>query len=139
MSGAVSARLVVALAVLALVLGGTALWWRSARPTDVLQQATSVLDDRSRHGTAMAAGDALAEISGMLLDEARRCQRSGDGQRCDATAQVAAFAQALAVRVLDCTAPGRFEARRVLREHLAAIDAMGPRDPAPPLPAVPTC
>ncbi len=140
MSRLLSRRRLGALAAAVLVVSGAMLWWPSEPTTDALQRAAAVLDDGDRYRTAIAAGDALAEISGLLLDEARRCEPSRDApRRCEAAAQAAAFAQALAVRVLDCTAPGRFEVRRVLGDHLTAIDLMEPLGPVPSLPSVPAC
>ena len=107
---------------------------------DGLARASALLADADRFNTAIEAGDTVAEVSGLLLTEARHCDARGEhAPRCEATAQAAAFAQALAVRVLACTAPGRFEVRRALRGHLEAIDALAPDDPSPPPPQLPTC
>lgn len=43
------------------------------------------------------------------------------------------------MRVLDCTAPGRFAARSVMRTYLDAIDGLDKRAPAPATPRPPTC
>jgi len=124
----------------AVVLNAVGVWrWAGSDPS-ALVRSQSVLDDRDRYDTALEAGDAFAAISGLLLTEARACApKTTERDRCDAVAEAAAFSQALAVRVLDCTAPGRFEARRVLRAHLSAIDAMAPGDSSPSLPLLPVC
>lgn len=99
-----------------------------------------MLDDGERYDTAIEAGDTLAEVSGLLLTAARRCSVDpGERVRCDAIAQAAALSQALAVRVLGCTAPGRYEARRLLRDHLRSIERMSPTDRPAMLPALPAC
>lgn len=135
--GALVVVVVVVLFVAAAALAA-GFWVRSE--SEGLGRVSALLDDGDRHSTAFEAGDTLAEVAGLLLTEARRCDVSRETRRrCEATAQAAAFAQALAVRVLECTAPGRFEVRRALRDHLAAIDAMAPNDPPPPPPQLPTC
>lgn len=96
--------------------------------------ARKVLDDGSRFDTSFEAGDALAQIGGRLLDAGRRC----DGG-CDALLSASAYAQILAVRVLDCTAPGRFEARDAMRSYLDQIDGLSKSAPAPQPPRPPDC
>lgn len=124
----------------AAALGAVGLWRWVASDPSALARSQTVLEDRGRYHSALAAGDAFAEISGFLLAEARAC--TGDlaaSERCDAVAEAAALSQVLAVRVLDCTAPGRFELRQVLRAHLSAIEAMAPDDSSPSLPSLPAC
>lgn len=129
--------LVVLLAAAAL---GVGVWRWAASDPSALARSQTVLDDRGRYDSALAAGDAFAQISGFLLAEARACADDpAASERCDAVAEAAALSQVLAVRVLDCTAPGRFEFRRVLRAHLSAIDAMAPDDSSPSLPSLPAC
>lgn len=80
----------------------------------------------------MEAGDALARVGSILLQAGKEC----DDDRCDALLSASAFAQVLAVRVLGCTAPGRFEMRRAMRRYLDAVAAArrhaGAAVPEPP-------
>ena len=100
----------------------------------VVDDARRVLDDDGRFDTSFEAGDALAQIGGRLLAAGKRCE-SG----CDALFSASAYAQILAVRVLGCTAPGRFKVRRVMRTYLDEIDGLPESGPAPEPPVPPDC
>src|SRR5687768_1929248 len=95
-----------------------------------VDDARRIVDDDDRFATSYDAGDALAKVGGQLLDAGKSCD-------CPALLSAAAFAQVLAVRVLDCTAPGRFEMREAMRAYLDDIedlddDAAAPQPPRPP-------
>ena len=125
-----------AVAVLVLAAGLIVITTRDAEP-EGLDLVDARLGDADRFGSGLEAGDTLAEVSGVLLVEARSC--ATPAPRCTGIQQAAALAQTLAVRVLDCTAPGRFEARQRLRLFVRAVDQLTAHDEVPPLPAPPAC
>lgn len=93
-----------------------------------------IVDDDGRFDTSIEAGDALARVGSILLRGGKDC-----AEGCDALLSASAYAQVLAVRVLDCTAPGRFEVRRAMRRYLDAVETSRnhsstavPTPPAPP-------
>ena len=96
--------------------------------------ARHVLDRDSRFDTSYEAGDALAKIGSVLLAAGKRCEGG-----CEPLLSASAYAQVLAVRVLDCTAPGRFEIRAAMRAELDAIDGLPKGAPAPDPPRPPDC
>lgn len=98
---------------------------------DDVARARGILRDRERFATAVEAGEALAEVSDLLLADAEACDED-----CDAGFRSAAYARVLALRVLGCTAPGREEARTTMLEH---VDALQDGSSEPPTPAVPDC
>ena len=98
----------------------------------VVQRALSQLDDDARFDTAYEAGDTFASIGGRLQEE-------GESRDSLPLLSASAYAQVLAVRVLSCTAPGRFEARAALRELLEAVADLEPDDPVPSPPSPPSC
>lgn len=128
------AVLVVAV-VLALVV---ALLVRGGDDGDGLARARAMVDDDDRFGTAYEAGDAFAVIGQLLQEDGEACRRDdgGTSERCARLLAASAAAQVMAYRVLDCTAPGRFDARTDLAEHLDAL-ASGD-DPGDP-PGAPDC
>jgi hypothetical protein len=96
--------------------------------------ARRVLDDDDRFATSYEAGDALATVGGRLLEAGKACHGG-----CDALLSASAFAQVLAVRVLDCTAPGRFAIRAAMRAYLDEVDDLDDDATAPEPPDAPTC
>ena len=100
-----------------------------------IADARHVLEDDGRFETSYDAGDALAKIASTLLRAGKRC----DGGGCPALLSASAYAQILAVRVLDCTAPGRFRIRAAMRAELEAIDGLEPHASAPDPPDPPRC
>jgi len=102
---------------------------------DAVAKARRVLDYDGRFATAYDSGDALAKIGSTLLRAGKRC----DGGGCPALLSASAYAQVLAVRVLDCTAPGRERIRGAMRAELDAIDELAPKAPAPTPPPIPSC
>ena len=106
-------------------------------PTRV-ERAVDVLEDDDRFTTGERAGEAMADVGALLQEEGTEC-RSADPEapRCDALLSASAAAQVTAARILGCTAPGRFEARTALADHLRAVDD-DPRTAGPP-PAPPDC
>jgi len=98
-----------------------------------IDQSRRIVNDDDRFGTSIEAGDSLAHVSSILLRAGKDC-----AEGCDALLSASAYAQVLAVRVLDCTAPGRFQVRQVMRRYLDAIEHARNRSsktvPTPPAP-----
>ena len=117
-------------AVLAVVLSLSA----CSEGSSPINQARKIVNDDDRFATSMEAGDALARVGSILLRAGKDCREG-----CNALLSASAYAQVLAVRVLDCTAPGRFAMRRAMRRYLDDVeDARNhsatavPTPPAPP-------
>ena len=103
-----------------------------------VERAIAALDDEDRFATGEQAGDAMADVGALLQEEGTACRASdADAPRCDALLAASAAAQVPAARIIACTAPGRFEARTALADHLRAVDD-DPRTAGPP-PAPPDC
>ena len=101
-----------------------------------LERAEQILDDEDRFTTGLDAGEALADVGALLQEAGVACrERSPDSPRCSALLSASAAAQVMAVRIITCTAPGRFEGRMALLDHVRAVeddpDRAGP-PPAPP-------
>lgn len=99
-----------------------------------LGSAIAIAEDDGAFGTGPEAGDSLARIAQHLEDARARCS-ADEGARCAALGVASGYAQVLAARVLQCTAPGRFEARTGVLELLEAVDRMD--DAATDLPEPP--
>jgi hypothetical protein len=99
---------------------------------DVVDRALDRLDDDDEFDTAFEAGDSLARIGGML-------QAEGEVRSSEPLLSASAYAQVLAVRVLDCTAPGRHEAREAMRTFLHAVADVDDDARAPQPPPAPDC
>jgi len=99
---------------------------------DAVDRALDRLEDDERFDTAFEAGDTFASIGGLL-------QAEGEERSSEPLLSAAAYAQVLAVRVLDCTAPGRFEAREALRTFLRDVGDTDDTDRAPQPPPAPDC
>lgn len=100
-----------------------------------LARGRALLADDERFDTAYRAADTLARVGELLQRDGADCRRDdGRAARCGHLLAASAAAQVMAVRVLDCTGPGRFAARTSLRDHLDAIaDGDDPgQPPAPP-------
>jgi len=101
--------------------------------TSPIGQARKIIDDDHRFATSLEAGDALAHVGSILLRAGKDCREG-----CDALLSASAYAQVLAVRVLDCTAPGRFQVRTAMRHYLDDVEKARNRSahavPTPPDP-----
>jgi hypothetical protein len=87
------------------------------------------------------AAATLARVTELLLDGARGCDgddRAG-GAACAARSAAAGYTEVLALLVLRCTAPDRFEARTELVRYLDDVLAMGADDLPPSPPPPPAC
>ncbi|HUR77651.1 MAG TPA: hypothetical protein VMZ22_06875 [Acidimicrobiales bacterium] len=139
MSGA-PGRLLAAVVVV-LAVGGVAL--SSGDRDSNLDRAISRLDDEGRFATSTEAGQTVADISTQLRVDGAACR--DDEQpipRCSALLSASAFSAVIAVTMLECTAPGVYDARvslgRYLRKLRDFIDE-GAQGAAPTLPTVVTC
>lgn len=129
-------RRVVAAAVLGVVVLAVALLVVTRRDGngDGLAEARRLLADDGRFDTAYDAGDTFAVVGQLLQEDGESCRRDDATRpRCAHLLSASAAAQVMAYRVLDCTSPGRFDARARLTEHLAALAAgQDPGDPPVP-------
>lgn len=104
-----------------------------------LDAATEIAADDDQFGNGPEAGESLARIA-QHLDAARRdCDAGETPARCQSLAAASGYAQVLAVQVLRCTAPGRFEARQAMHELLVRVAAVGPGDETPVPAPLPDC
>ena len=99
-----------------------------------IADARRIVEDDHRFETSYDAGDALAKVSATLLAAGKQCDKD-----CAALLSAAAYAQVLAVHVLDCTAPGRFKVRAAMRSELEKIEHVPKGAPAPVPPRPPRC
>jgi len=104
-----------------------------------LDRAIALVDaDEDHDGTGLEAGETLARVAQHLEDAVAQCRSdAGDGRdsRCTALAAALGYSQVLAAWVLDCTDPGRHEARTRLAAYLdavAEVDADDRETPRPP-------
>ena len=133
-----AAGAVVALAVVGafLVVGG--------HGTNGLASAQRVLRRESRFVNGPSAGAAFADVSNLLLTDAKSCARrySAKDQRCAARYSAAAYASVTAFALVGCTQPGVYEARTgalAQLDGIVAVDRAKGRLRAPRLPDVPRC
>jgi hypothetical protein len=84
----------------------------------------------------------MAHAAVLLRDDGRGCtKRHGDKDpRCVARLSASAYAQVVAVALLDCTAPDREETRAAARRYFTKVGAVnGPAAPLPAVPVPPRC
>ncbi|MDQ1373838.1 MAG: hypothetical protein QOJ09_1176 [Actinomycetota bacterium] len=83
----------------------------------------------------------MARVAGLLRDDGSACRRdrSRDDRRCQARAAAFGYTQVVAVAVLSCTAPGRFQARTATLRYLRAIERVGADGVLPTPPPPPRC
>lgn len=140
-----AATLLAVAAVALLVAGGLAL--ASRRGPTPLRRAQAVAADVGRFDSGRRAGDALAEISALVEDDARRCTgddaprgTTDDEPGCQARYAFAGWTRVAAAGALRCTAPGRADLRAAVVGHLDVLAELAPDDAAPPpLPPLPDC
>jgi hypothetical protein len=109
-----------------------------------LAQAQHLVQRDSRFQNGPKAGAAFADLSHLLLDDAKSCarRRSPSDQRCAARYSAAAHTSVAAFALLRCTQPGVYRARRDLMIELSgivAIDRQKGNVPPPSLPGFPSC
>lgn len=105
-----------------------------------LEKALAIARDDSDFDSGPEAGESLARIAQHIEDAIDRCDVEVEGTRCDALRVASGYAQVLAVQVLQCTAPGRFEARAGTLDLLVEIDDLEPdASDTPEPPPLPDC
>jgi hypothetical protein len=90
------------------------------------------VQDNGSFSTAIESGDTFAHVGELLLQAADDCDAA-----CPGVLQASAYAQLVAVEVLDCTQPGIHDARAAVLAYLAAVIASPAVAGTPP--ALPTC
>ena len=126
-----------------LTVGGTSLWVFVLRPDPPpITHAIQIIEDDSRYSTSLESGQSFLRVSDLLLKFANQCQRDSERRiRCAAAFQGAAYSRTLAVRVLECTRPGIFEARQRTRSYLRSLEQFedGRTARSPLTPRQPVC
>lgn len=107
--------------------------------TGPLEAAIEVAADDDQFGSGQEAGESLARIAQHLQVAGRECDTAESGARCSAINAANGYAQVLALRVLQCTAPGRFQARTAMLALLREIEALEPTGDIPAPSALPDC
>ena len=130
---------VVALLVVGLVVDATA-----GRSSSGLVSARRVLQRDARFTNGPTAGTAFADVSNLMLRDAKACAQhhSKTDQRCAARYSAAAYASVTAFALVDCTQPGVYQARRAAMQQLdgiVAVDDAHGKARAPRVPEVPDC
>lgn len=111
-----------AAAIAALGAAGAFAFLRSERPID---EAVAVLEDTSHFGTSIEAGNALAHISDLLLEERRRClETRGDSAACEGYLSATLYTQTGATAVTRCSLAEVDRIRRELLDYLRALKAL---------------
>ena len=86
-----------------------------------LERALALVEDEGGFGTALESGDTFAHVAELL----------GDADQPAASA----WAQVVAVEVLDCSLPEVHDARRVVRDYVLDVIESGSSAELPPLPS----
>jgi hypothetical protein len=134
----------VAIVVALVVAVGAVLVVRARAADDGVTAARHVLQKNGRFVNGPSAGLAFADVSHLLLNDAKSCahkHRSTD-RRCTSRFSAAAYTSVAAFTLIGCTQPGVYEARRSVMSELdgiAVVDKAAGRVPAPPIPDVPKC
>jgi ABC-type nickel/cobalt efflux system permease component RcnA len=136
------AALIVGVVLLA-VLGAVVIV-RARSSVDGVASARRVLQKDGRFVNGPAAGNAFADVSHLLLNDAKSCahRHATSDRRCSARFSAAAYTSVAAFSLLGCTAPGVYEARRSVLSELDGIvlvDRAGGRMAPPRIPDVPKC
>ena len=140
--GSVAKRLAGVVIVAAVVVAAVVVV-RPSRPS-ALTRAQHLVHRDSRFVNGPKAGAAFADISTMMLADAKACRRAhgASDNRCAARYSAAAFTSVTAFVLLHCTQPGVYEARRDLLAELAGIADVDRRHGVavpPPVPPLPVC
>lgn len=126
--------------IVALAVGVVAIAGSCGTDEEPLDAAISIASDAGEFGNGPEAGESLARIAQHVDDAIEACDAEVDGTRCASLSVASGYAQVLAVQVLQCTAPGRFEARTGMLELLRAIEVVSPDSTSTPEPPpLPDC
>ena len=133
---------VVAVVMLAVVVAGAMVLQH--RTPDRLTQARHLAGRDDRFSNGPKAGTAFADLSHLLLDDAKACAKrhSASDNRCAARYSAAAYTSVAAFALVGCTQPGVFRARQALLTDLSSIMTVDRRKgavAAPPVPGYPSC
>lgn len=137
-----TASLRVAFVIVAVLVASSVILGRDH--SDGVTRARHIAGQDGRFGNGPKAGTAFADISRLLLDDAKSCARrhGASDPRCQARSSAAAFTTVSAFTLVGCTQPGVFRARQALLDELAGIALVDRRHgvaPPPAVPALPTC
>jgi hypothetical protein len=109
-------------------------------PSDPFAQARDLLESGSGFETALEAGETLARVAQHLEQSVEECRAEARGTSCQAIAAALGYTQVLATWVLDCTDPGRYEARTRMAAYLDEVAAVRSDDATTPSPPeLPAC
>lgn len=113
-------------------------------PRSEFDVAVDTLGDDSLFSTSRAAAESFLAVGEHLGEAGRRCVRdeSRASPRCSALLAGAGYTQTAALRVVDCTRPGVFEARRAAIDHLDDLRTFAEsetRTTPPGPPSLPRC
>lgn len=132
--------------ILALVLAGAVATtlFLALRTTPPLESAVGNLRRDSLFSTSRKAAESFVAVGERLRATGRRCIRdeSRDDPRCSALLAAAGYMEIAALRVVECTRPAVFEARRTTIDHLLDLQAFveaGSRGRLPEPPPLPRC
>lgn len=120
-----------------MTIASFALWSRDPSSFD---RARGLLADERRFDTGLEAAETLAGAAQHLEGAVDVCRDEDRGVRCQGLSAALGYAQVLAPWVLDCTDPGRHEARARMLRYLDTVDDLAsdaPRVPGPP--PLPSC
>ena len=116
-------RVSLAIAIAIIVMGGV-IAVRSMQRESALDDSIGKLENDAHFTTSTKAGNTIANISVKLRQSGASCHRSdNEAPRCSAVLSAAAYAAVTAYTVLDCTAPGVYDARMALLKYLRAVRA----------------
>lgn len=128
----------VAVLVAALALASLAIWRDHDRPA--LDRARQLVARDTGFDSGLEAGETLARVAqhlGAAVDECRDAER---GASCPALSAALGYSQVLAAFVLECSAPGRFEARERMASYLEEVaDVRHDSERVPGPPPLPAC
>lgn len=135
---AAALAVVVLLALVVLAVGFVGLRGRSGSG---LERAVAIVDNPSRFTSGAKSSASLAQISQLLLDEAKGCTPSTEesAKTCQALYTATAYTQVLAAEVVRCPPAGRQDIRLTVRGYLRALLHVTPAADPPDPPTEPRC
>lgn len=132
-------RATCAIAALAALSAGAVLILADDAPSS-LDRAAALAADEDGFDGGLRAGETVARVAQHLERAVAECREDRRGMSCQALASALGWSQVLAAWVLECTDPGRHEARTRLTAYLEEVALVPPeaaRAPAPP--ELPVC
>lgn len=106
-----------------------------------VDRAIATVNDDDRFSTGAESAQSVGRVADIMRNDGDECIRDHDARdpRCEARLAASAYAQVLAVVLLDCTTPDRDEARLALTRYLRAVGRVGEDGEPPPTPFPPRC